>query len=134
MTPVRHEDIGAQFVGMHESRWRKLCRLLTLNGLLLPSFLLKDDTVWQRKGFRASFREIFRFKRVYYEYESGHVGYLAHYDRKRFFALLFRLLSMLLRNAPRYRQLRQEYRTRFPAMTSRAFWQTVYADDDKTQA
>ena len=40
---------------------------------------------------------------------------------------------MLLRNAPRYRQLRQEYRTRFPAMTSRAFWQTVYADDDKTQ-
>lgn len=133
MTPVRHEDIGAQFVGMHESRWRKLCRLLTLNGLLLPSFLLKDDTVWQRKGFRASFREIFRFKRVYYEYESGHVGYLAHYDRKRFFALLFRLLGMLLRNAPRYRQLRQEYRTRFPAMTSRAFWQTVYADDDKTQ-
>ena len=73
------------------------------------------------------------FRSVYYEYESGHVGYLAHYDRKRFFALLFRLLGMLLRNAPRYRQLRQEYRTRFPAMTSRAFWQTVYADDDKTQ-
>ncbi|WP_298641878.1 hypothetical protein [uncultured Cardiobacterium sp.] len=134
MTSVRHEDIGAQRVGMHESRWRKLCRFLTLNGLLLPSFLLKDDIVWQRKGFRATFREIFRFKRVYYEYEAGHIGYMAHYDRKRFFALLFRLLGLLLRHASHYRQLRQAYRSRFPAMTSRTFWQTVYAGDDKTQA
>lgn len=130
MSPLRREKIQPEFVIINEGRWRKIFRFLTLNGFLLPHFLIKDSTVFQHKHFRASFREIFRYKKIYYEYEADHVGYVATHDKKRFFSLLWRFTKSLVVYGLKYKKVRQEYRDRMPEMTSLEFWRKVY-DDDK---
>ncbi|MDO4642720.1 MAG: hypothetical protein Q4A74_02655 [Cardiobacteriaceae bacterium] len=109
----------------HE-RWKKLFRIILLNGFLLPSFLLKNGPVRQNKGFRATFREIFRYKKVYYEYESEGVGYMAYHDKKKFFSLLYRLLKSLIQFSYHYGSIKKEYRDRMSEMTSLAFWRSIY--------
>lgn len=126
LIPTKREDIQPIFVGSYENKLRKIIRLITLNGFLLPSFLIKNSTVFQHKHFRANFREIFRYKKVYYEYEAGHIGYIATHDKKRFFSLLWRFAKSLVVYTFRYKKVRQEYRDRMADMTSLKFWREIY--------
>jgi hypothetical protein len=60
----------------NEPKFRRFVRFLSLNGLLLPSALFVNAAVFQHKAFRGNFREIFRYKKVLYEYEPMGIGYL----------------------------------------------------------
>lgn len=110
-----------------EKPWRLCLRLLTLNGMLLPSAFLKAGLVFQHKGFRGYLREIFAYKAVLYQDAASGLGYVAHHDKARFFKELLAFAAAMLtftRNIPR---LRRAYQSQQASMTSESFWRTVFA-------
>ena len=50
----------------HESFISRLLRYITLNGVLLPNFILKKKSVLQIKSFRSVFRQIYLYEKVFY--------------------------------------------------------------------
>ncbi|WP_280570397.1 glycosyltransferase [Chromohalobacter sp. 296-RDG] len=129
MVPVNLSDYEFSHVSMHESAARKWLRFLTLNGFLLPSFLIKGDVVYQEKGFRANFREIFRHRSVLYCHGPSSVGYVARHDKKKFFSELLIFSSVLWKLFRKRGELRKEYRESLEEMTSENFWKNVYSGE-----
>lgn len=109
-----------------ETKTRKLLRLACLNGLLLPNALLKDETVFQHKSFRASFREIFRFKKVLYFYTPTDQGYIATLNKKQFFLALAETIRLATIFFISFARIREQYRSAWPHMTSESFWREIY--------
>lgn len=109
-----------------ESRGRRLLRLVTLQGFLLPKVLIRDRTTLQDKGFHGSARAVFRYRRALVRHEPSGTGYVVEYDRRRFFAELRGFASAwsaLLRRLP---ELRADYRRGMAELGSLAFWRGVY--------
>ncbi|MEM4134580.1 MAG: glycosyltransferase [Candidatus Micrarchaeia archaeon] len=113
-------------VDYSESRLRKFIRILTLNGFLLPSFLIKDKTVYQDKSFKAWFRALFRYKRVLYYYEPYQVGYIAYHNKILFFKEIFAFSVQSFKFILKYNKLKNEYLKAIPYMTSENFWREIY--------
>lgn len=128
MQPVDIASLKPEVVHVDEGKWGRLLRIITLNGFLVPSFLLKDRLVLQHKGFRGWFRGLYRSKQVLYYYEPSNLGYIAEYNRKAFFTELFRFSKLSVRFLFNYKKLKKEYQEALPYLTSEAFWREVYKD------
>jgi galactofuranosylgalactofuranosylrhamnosyl-N-acetylglucosaminyl-diphospho-decaprenol beta-1,5/1,6-galactofuranosyltransferase len=109
-----------------ESWWRRLARALTLQGFLLPDVLLLDRMTVQDKAFHGSARAVFRYRRVLYQHAPSGTGYIAHYDRGRFFSELGHFVVVFGRLVRRLPALRKAYAAGVRRLTSLAFWRTVY--------
>jgi galactofuranosylgalactofuranosylrhamnosyl-N-acetylglucosaminyl-diphospho-decaprenol beta-1,5/1,6-galactofuranosyltransferase len=118
-----------QRLSEYEPPFRRLMRIITLNGFLLPSIFLHDGLVFQHKGFTGALRNVFRFRRVLYEHEPSQTGYICHHDKRRFFGTCFEFIKTLARFAFSCSRLRADYRKQLPAMTSETFWRQVYATE-----
>jgi hypothetical protein len=127
MTKHNRPNIVVKHQAVSESKFRKLARIASLNGFLLPSFLLKNQVIYQRKGFRANLREIFRYKHVYYEHEETGLGYVAHFDRGKFFRLSLALFVALTKFTLNFRRLKNEYKNTINYLTSEEYWREVYS-------
>lgn len=127
MQPLARANHVVEYADSHEGKLRKLIRFVTLNGFLLPNLLLRHGTLFQHKSFRGNFREIFRYKKVIYEYEPLGLGYVAHYDRWRFFLELSSFSKSLLVLLVRFPALQRSYAEALPKMTSQEFWRSVYS-------
>ena len=66
------------FKNNNESKIRRLIRILTINGIVLP---LKNDLIYQDKTSRASLRQIFRHKKIFYYNRYSCSGYVATASR-----------------------------------------------------
>jgi len=108
-------------------RLRTLVRWVSLNGFLLPTFLLRNRVLFQHKSFRGLFREVYRYKQVLYEYEPQSIGYIATHNKKEFFKTLFSLVLLMVKLSSRFTQLRSDYNKRLPDMMSEDFWRQVYS-------
>ncbi|MGL6315392.1 glycosyltransferase family 2 protein [Vibrio sp. WXL103] len=122
LRPIKRSDYPIVYKTPEEGVFRKALRMLSLNGFLLPSFVLKDTVVFQHKSFRGSFREVFGHKKVLYEYEPLSLGYVVEYDRKRFFRLLYQFVIELAKLQKNYKQLRSEYKIATDELTKQDFW------------
>lgn len=111
-----------------ESALRRAGRALTLQGMLLPAFLLRDRTTVQPKGFHGSASAVFRFRSVLYVHEPSGTGFLARHDRRRFFAELGDFLRGWTRLLRRLPALRRAYAAGAEELTSAAYWRGVYRD------
>lgn len=111
-----------------ESVPRRWLRALTLQGFLLPGFLIKDRTTVQPKNFHGRASGVFRYRRVLYEHVSSGTGFVAEYDRARFFRELVDFLGVWARLLWRLPALRRAYAGGFEEMTSVAFWRGVYGE------
>jgi galactofuranosylgalactofuranosylrhamnosyl-N-acetylglucosaminyl-diphospho-decaprenol beta-1,5/1,6-galactofuranosyltransferase len=107
---------------------RRCLIILTLNGHLLPSFLMASDKTVFRKGWAIEplhahrFQAIFRKPTVlYYEPVSGQ-GVLCRMDRKRFFHLLGCLLRVCLRLCLKGKRIGKTWRESHRELTFPAFW------------
>lgn len=134
MQPLARAAYQIEYASPYEGKLRKLVRIMTLNGILLPSFLLRQGTLFQHKSFRGNFREIFRYKQVIYEYEPLSLGYVARYDRRRFMSELISFAGALLGLMMRFSALRRSYAEALPEMTSQEFWRNVYSSESATPA
>ena len=110
-----------------ESAVRRLARVLTLQGFLLPPWLLADRTLVQDKAFHGRASDVFRFRRVLYLHPATGEGYLARFDRRRFFAELGSFLRAWATVFRRLGDLRKAYAEGAATMTTIDFWRTVYA-------
>ncbi|MDG6094037.1 hypothetical protein LOC54_02725 [Acetobacter sp. AN02] len=128
LRPLEASDYDTVSDQPEENRLRRIFRVITLNGFLLPSIFLRNRIISDQKSFRATFRRIFRYRRVLYVAEGGGTGYLAEYDRKAFFALLFRFFKISSVFILMRRKLTRKYRKALPEMTSQKFWLEIYAE------
>lgn len=124
---INKGEYDLHFEDMHESYFRKLLRILTLNGFLLPSFFVNKNVVFQEKGFRANFREVFLHRRVLYLHTPSSQGYIAEYSKKRFFKESFRFSKKVFELWKSSKDLRGSYNKELPKMTSEEFWNEVYS-------
>jgi GT2 family glycosyltransferase len=109
-----------------ESRLRRLLRLVTLQGFVLPRALLLDRVQVQEKGYHGSASSVFRFRRVLYEHRASGTGYIAEYDRRLFFAELGHFLRTATSLLVRLPALRRAHALGMEEMCTSAFWREVY--------
>ncbi|MDB5820413.1 MAG: glycosyltransferase family 2 protein [Rhizobacter sp.] len=112
-----------------ESRSRRWLRALTLQGFLLPGWLLYDRTTVQEKAFHGRASAVFRYRRVLYEHSSTGTGFLAEYDRPRFFQEVRVFIATFARLLWRLSELASEYARDTRTMGSEPFWRDVYAEE-----
>jgi galactofuranosylgalactofuranosylrhamnosyl-N-acetylglucosaminyl-diphospho-decaprenol beta-1,5/1,6-galactofuranosyltransferase len=125
--PTAHAVRGAR-VG-RESRARRLLRLVTLQGFLLPDALLKQRTTVQEKAFHGSAGAVYRYKRVLYLHGPSSTGYLAEYDRARFFGAIADFVRAMTRLMREQRALQRAYAQGADALTKAPYWRAVFSDE-----
>jgi hypothetical protein len=127
--PISRAEYNVEYSNFQpeQLRLRTLLRWISLNGFLLPTFMMKNRVLFQHKSFRGLFREVYRYKQVLYEYEPQGIGYIATHDKKEFFKTLFSLVSLMVKLSSRFTQLRSDYNKRLPDMMSEDFWRQVYS-------
>ena len=111
--------------GLQESKKRRFFRILTLNGFLLPTFLIKNKTVIENKSFHAVFRRIFRYKRVIY-ITPEKLGYTAEYNKKKFFKNLCDFGQVSFNFYRNFNKLKSDYKNSLNHLTSENFWRKIF--------
>lgn len=126
MEPYNLKDIEVNHHHHPDGTLRRLVRLATLNGNLLPKSFTQNEVRYQNKNFNAAFRDIFRYKEVLYYNEASRTGYIAKQDRKQFFSLWKDGLTVAARFARALPNLQKQYVQKIPEMTSEDFWRKIY--------
>jgi hypothetical protein len=106
---------------------RKLLRIITLNGLLLPGFLLHTEPVFQVPGFKARFKEVYRYRAIYYADTPEGDGKLNELDRLEALRCLREGAGIALELLLGFGNLRKAYRDGLPDIMSADFWRGVYS-------
>lgn len=131
MQPYDLKDVEVAHNHHPDGKLRRLVRLATLNGNLLPASLTRDDLRFQTKNFNAAFRDIFRYSQVLYYHEASRTGYVASLDRKQFFTLWKEGIALSIRFGRMLPELQQAYVKALPGMTTEEFWRHVYEKELK---
>lgn len=108
------------------SKFNKIYRFITLNGFLLPSFFLKDDVIFQPKGFRAIFRQIFRYKKVLYWSVEYQKGYISEHNKKNIARGIILGIKTLIDIFIKYNDMKSRFLEKKDYLTSEDFWRKVY--------
>lgn len=109
----------------------RLFRLMTLNGHLLPDFLINKGMVWQHKGFGGNLREIYRHKRVLYIHWPTRKGYILNQDKGKFFSYFSRYIKATYVLYKNYDKLQKEYQESYDYLTSKSFWDIQFNKTNK---
>lgn len=115
---------------LHESKKRRFVRILTLNGFLLPTFLLKNKTVIEPKSFHAVFRHVFRYKRIVYVTPEK-TGYIAEHNKKKFFKNLSDWGQASFDFYFQFNKMKAEYKNSRTYLTSEIFWRKIFFPNKK---
>ena len=70
--------------------------------------------------------EIYRFQRIIYEYEPDGLGYIAEYDKEKFFSEYNAMKQTIKQLNENFDKLHQQYTQAMPHLTSEAFWRDIY--------
>jgi hypothetical protein len=115
-----------------ESMPRRVLRVLTLGGFLLPNALIRDRVLLHEKDFFGRAYTVWRYRRVLYRHGPTDTGYIVEMDRARFFAEvrdLLHELRLLIKQMP---DLRRAYAEAMEQMGSLDFWREVYGMPART--
>jgi galactofuranosylgalactofuranosylrhamnosyl-N-acetylglucosaminyl-diphospho-decaprenol beta-1,5/1,6-galactofuranosyltransferase len=113
------------------SIWKKMLTFITLNGHLLPNFLLQDDEVliWLTKGYGGQRSQALGKKRVliYREELSNNdreIPYLYQneIDKLAGIKLLFRWLKVITISGIKWRSLHKQWKDASAELISSSFW------------
>jgi hypothetical protein len=128
MAPLARLDEAYRLprAGKREPRLRRLLRVLTLQGYLLPRSLLSNKVLVHEKSFHGRAGDVFRYRRVLYRHAASDTGYMVELDRDRFLAELRDMLAELRPFLRRLPELRRAYAEAMVQMGSSAFWRGVY--------
>ncbi len=104
---------------------RKIISLLTLNGHLLPNFLLsKDDAViWQGPSYSGQRSTVFARKKVSIFREGSSCLYQNELDKRVGIILLARWFRVAISSVMKWSIISTAWRTAAKEMTSTLFWQ-----------
>lgn len=102
-----------------ESKIRRFLRLITFNGQLLTS---NKRTVLQKKGARASLRQIFRYQNIIYFDQDTSTGYITQINRLKFFKYLLLLLKDCVFLRVNFKKMKKMYLRELNNLTSENIW------------
>lgn len=111
-----------------ESYTRKLLRIITLNGFLLPNFMLSKKTVFQPKGFRAIFKEVFGFRKVKYVNIHNKTSYTVEMNRLEALRIAKRFVIQFFYFSTNFSKISKRYNN-IESIASKRYWQGVYNKD-----
>ena len=114
-----------------ESVSRRVMRVLSLGGFLLPNALVRDRVLVHEKDFFGRAYTVWRYRRVLYRHGPTDTGYIVEMDRARFFAELRALLRELRLLRKQMPELRPSYAKALEEMGSLQFWRDVYGLPDR---
>lgn len=101
--------------------------LLTLNGLLLPNFLLEEKTLVKlKKDPTKNFWKTFRYKKVQYICEKTSTGITLEMNRIKAMRVLIEFLGIYSKLILSYFSLKDSYGKAHKRFTSEKFWRSVY--------
>lgn len=113
---------------VRKDRIKKLAMILTLNGILVPSFLRHKEMVLEPLwSFRTT--ATFRQESVMYVDIDRMSGFVVHRNVKKFWSLFFKMLWLDWRLLTEFSGCRKKYRENFSAMTSIDFWKKYVGDE-----
>lgn len=122
--PVRNDTI------------KRLVMLLTLNGMLLPSFFVDKNKGSMSKGYVIeplhSYRleAIFKKETVLYIDIESRMGYITNRNVYQFWRGMVKLLGLVLKLLIKINSVRSAYQKEFPTMITREFWKEYLAKDN----
>lgn len=117
-----------------EKPLRKLLRKLTLQGFLLPGFMIKKSTILIPKNFAGCPANSFRHDRVFYYMQDFTHGYYAQYDKKRFFTEWRLSWETRFKMARQLKHAIAEYQNNWHSLASEEFWRKIYADAEEPRS
>jgi len=126
LEPIGDELKNVVHRAKKDNWFRALSRAVTLNGFLLPTFQTKNKTVYQTKFFTADFNNTFLYRRILNVLPNENVGYIAQFDRKRFWQEAFLIAKTAYRLFRELPAIRAAYRQEIDQLTSECFWRDVY--------
>ncbi len=109
-----------------ERKLRRLIRIISLQGFLLPKFLLRKQILFQPKNSSIETRATFRASKILHYYEPYKTGYISSYDRCRFFKELAFYIKNLIKLRIKFGRLKKEYDVGIKTFTTEEFWKDVY--------
>lgn len=129
--PIDEERIAPEKYNrpVNNSRWKRLAMLATLNGALLPSFLMNtyrnDDSIGYvlEPMYSGRAEAVFRKERVMYLDMDSRVGYEVSLDRKKALAAcctVYVLKRKIESKAPR---IQRAYQEAYKTFVTREFWE-----------
>lgn len=122
---------------VRKDRIKKLAMIFTLNGMLLPSFLINHGRNLSDKGYvlepLQSFRmsAVFRKETVLYVDDERMSGFEVYRSPKKFWGLLLKMVKMDMAFYSRLDFYQKKYRKSFVEMTSIGFWEEYVGNKDK---
>jgi galactofuranosylgalactofuranosylrhamnosyl-N-acetylglucosaminyl-diphospho-decaprenol beta-1,5/1,6-galactofuranosyltransferase len=121
-----------------ESGLKRFLRYLTLNGHLLPYFLLRNGDNVEDKGYRvvpflnARPLNVFRARRVLYYKLQTQEGFTVEFSRISFFKTLFRTIWLTILILARFSSLKSQYIISLSRFTTEEFWIKYLEITDKS--
>ena len=128
------ENENCEEVEVHEKKIKTFFRWITLNGHLIPTIFFKSGMVQQKKGFGGTLRKVFRYKEVLYLHKLSGKGFILKHSKVKFFKILFRYFSAILKLSLKYRKLHKEYLATYDEFTSREFWEKQFYEKKKEKS
>lgn len=122
---------------VRKDKIKKLAMMLTLNGMLLPSFLINHGQTVNDEGYvlepLQSFRmsAVFRKETVLYVDDERMSGFEVHRSSKMFWSLLLKLIKMDWNLYCHLDRCEKDYRKAFGKITSLEFWQEYVGNKGK---
>lgn len=127
---VRKES-GAPTSSLSDSRRRnsegparRLIRLATFNGHLLPRFLLKETSDWI-EGLISQPAKTFGYSRVTYAARFYNRAVIANRSTRDFFRIRIALIYLRARMIVEFGRLRRDYEEAMPALVSNDYWRSA---------
>jgi hypothetical protein len=129
------EQVSLNQDELPEGPLRRLWRKRTLQGFLLPFFLLKDrNKLLCVTNLQIDIKKTFRFRRVLYTFPPGNSGYIVTHQKVRFFVEFLRFYRAYYRLILQYKNLQRAYEEALPRLTNEAFWRGVYREESDYRA
>jgi len=104
-------------------RYSKWIYIITINGHLLPDFLLKSYAASVAYDWFFTAGAYYRRRRMIAINPINRTGCIRTMDRRKCFALIRRYMQVTGNYKKRHTQIEKQYRESFPEMTSKLFWE-----------
>lgn len=106
----------------------QLVMRLTLNGLLLPRFLLREKALFVAKSFSLDPLAVFGHASITHVSLSKQTGFTTHRDRWRHLRLLIRSAVLQWKLTLGFQKLSRSHQEAYRSLASRRFWEAQYPD------
>lgn len=112
-----------------ESLIRKIFRLITFNGNIIPDFFLKNSVVVPT--VTASMKDVFGYKNIIHYDFNEYKLYVTKNSKIDFFKSLFNIFQVSLKIFFKYKKVQADYVSNFTQLTSIEFWEEKFKQSDR---